>query len=241
MILDRSVDKNADIGQFELAFKQPQVHVPPYIGMNLSVDGNHIKKPSWMTRKSSESQSMARMTKISSKTDTGLGTNMKSSASKLESSSKKSDSDKKKSEGMRSNSECLHAPPSDSNVTPSVAKSQPVLSLTHKKDKNEAHSKTTCGQIKNNLPTQRSRQRSARETCNSRIHRDLGKSVEHKRTHHKRHASLPPHTIGSANSLQDLTQVSPQVTSLISACEDTPTLVSVTLLLPLHLILRSLV
>ena len=45
VVLDRRYDKNCDIGQYELAFKQPQVTVPPYIGINLSVDGVCVRKP----------------------------------------------------------------------------------------------------------------------------------------------------------------------------------------------------
>ena len=53
VVLDRKLDKSADTGKFELAFKQPQVSVPPYIGINLTVDGAQIKKPTWMTPKKS--------------------------------------------------------------------------------------------------------------------------------------------------------------------------------------------
>lgn len=43
--MDRRFDKNADSGRFELAYKQSPVTVPPYIGLNLSVDGQGIKPP----------------------------------------------------------------------------------------------------------------------------------------------------------------------------------------------------
>ena len=47
-MIDRKWDRNCDVGRFELAFKQPVVTVPPYIGISLCVDGQAIKKPSWM-------------------------------------------------------------------------------------------------------------------------------------------------------------------------------------------------
>lgn len=44
-MVDRKNDKNCDVGAFELAFKQPLVTVPPYIGISLSVEGQGVRKP----------------------------------------------------------------------------------------------------------------------------------------------------------------------------------------------------
>ena len=45
IILDRREDKNADIGRFELAFKQPFIPVPNYMGCTLTVEGTGLRPP----------------------------------------------------------------------------------------------------------------------------------------------------------------------------------------------------
>jgi len=45
-VLDRRTDKNASTGLFELAYRQPPVPVPPYVGVSLIVEGQLVKKPS---------------------------------------------------------------------------------------------------------------------------------------------------------------------------------------------------
>ena len=58
VVIDRKWDKNCDLGRFELAFKQPLVTVPPYIGISLCVDGQAIKRPSWMNVRKNESEQL---------------------------------------------------------------------------------------------------------------------------------------------------------------------------------------
>ncbi|PFX29352.1 tubulin monoglycylase TTLL3-like [Stylophora pistillata] len=54
VVLDRREDKNCDTGRYELAFKQPQVSAPPYIGMNMAVEGEGIRKPTANAKKHNE-------------------------------------------------------------------------------------------------------------------------------------------------------------------------------------------
>ncbi|KAL9959524.1 hypothetical protein ACROYT_G032852 [Oculina patagonica] len=54
VVLDRREDKNCETGRYELAFKQPLVSAPPYIGMNMAVEGQGIRKPTVNTRKQSD-------------------------------------------------------------------------------------------------------------------------------------------------------------------------------------------
>ncbi len=50
VVLDRRFDRNADIGRFELAYRQPPVTVPHYVGMSLTTEGIAIRKPPWMVQ-----------------------------------------------------------------------------------------------------------------------------------------------------------------------------------------------
>ncbi|ELT87730.1 hypothetical protein CAPTEDRAFT_181006, partial [Capitella teleta] len=54
VVLDRKFNKNADLGNWELMYKQQTVTVPPYIGINLSVEGHGIRKPAWANSKKAE-------------------------------------------------------------------------------------------------------------------------------------------------------------------------------------------
>ncbi|XP_025106336.1 tubulin glycylase 3C-like isoform X4 [Pomacea canaliculata] len=49
VVIDRRSDKNCDVGSFELAYKQPLVTVPPYIGMSMCVEGQGIRKQGGVT------------------------------------------------------------------------------------------------------------------------------------------------------------------------------------------------
>jgi len=44
-VLDRRTEKNASTGLFELAYRQPLVSVPSYVGASLMIEGQIIKKP----------------------------------------------------------------------------------------------------------------------------------------------------------------------------------------------------
>ncbi|KAJ8046689.1 Tubulin monoglycylase TTLL3 [Holothuria leucospilota] len=51
VVLDRRKDKDCDIGNFELAYKQHSVHVPIYIGANMVVEGVGVRKPSEVVKR----------------------------------------------------------------------------------------------------------------------------------------------------------------------------------------------
>lgn len=56
VVVDRKFDRSCDIGRFELAYKQPLVTVPPYIGVSLCVEGQAVKKPNWAVRPNKETE-----------------------------------------------------------------------------------------------------------------------------------------------------------------------------------------
>ncbi|XP_031566355.1 protein monoglycylase TTLL8-like isoform X2 [Actinia tenebrosa] len=102
VVLDRREDKNCDTGRFELAYKQPLISAPPYIGVNLAVEGQGIRKHGGQVRRASSS---AKSTTLSRPRDmknvlndsTEENQRQKREYSKLQSSSTRSL--EKKSEG----------------------------------------------------------------------------------------------------------------------------------------------
>ncbi|XP_070558365.1 tubulin monoglycylase TTLL3-like isoform X3 [Ptychodera flava] len=65
VVLDRKYDKNCDTGKFELICKQQQVFAPPYIGINLHVEGQQIRKPNYVNKQKSVASITPRLTDLS--------------------------------------------------------------------------------------------------------------------------------------------------------------------------------
>jgi len=45
VVLDKRLDRNADTGRFELAYKQQYISIPNYMGCNISVEGTAVRPP----------------------------------------------------------------------------------------------------------------------------------------------------------------------------------------------------
>lgn len=51
VVLDRKTDKNCDIGRFEMGYKQTIVNSPPYLCMNMLIEGQAIKRRHFATKR----------------------------------------------------------------------------------------------------------------------------------------------------------------------------------------------